>query len=81
MIEKKIFSCLKTIFKNEKIPKKITNLEYGNFKSWDSLAHLNFLLTIEKKFKIKFTSQDICKLSIAKMDSLKKLINKKINCN
>ena len=52
MIEKKIFSCLKTIFKKEKIPKKITNLEYGNFKSWDSLAHLNLLFTIEKKFNV-----------------------------
>ena len=52
MIEKKIFSCLKTIFKKEKIPKKITNLEYGNFKSWVSLAHLNLLFTIEKKFNV-----------------------------
>ena len=52
MIEKKIFSCLKTIFDQEKIPKEITNLEYGNFKSWDSLAHLNLLFTIKKKFNV-----------------------------
>ena len=66
MIEKKIFSCLKMIFKKEKIPKKITNLEYGSFKSWDSLSHLNLLLTIERKFKIKFALNEMYELSSVK---------------
>ena len=75
MIEEKIFSCLKTIFDQEKIPKEITNLEYGNFKSWDSLAHLNLLLTIEKKFKIKFTLKEMYELRSVK--EIIKLIEKK----
>lgn len=54
MIEKKLHHCLKKIFKNNKIPKNIKNLKIGSFKSWDSLSHLNLLLIIEKKFKIKF---------------------------
>ena len=75
MIEKKIFSCLKTIFKKEKIPKKITNLEYGNFKSWVSLAHLNLMLTIEKKFKIKFSLNEMYELRSVK--EIIKVIEKK----
>lgn len=75
MIEKKIFSCLKTIFDQEKIPKEITNLEYGNFKSWDSLAHLNLLLTIEKKFKIKFSLNEMYELRSVK--EIIKVIEKK----
>ena len=75
MIEKKIFSCLKTIFKKEKIPKKITNLKYGDFKSWDSLSHLNLLLTIEKKFKIKFALKEMYELRSVK--EIIKLIEKK----
>ena len=75
MIEKKIFSCLKTIFDQEKIPKEITNLEYGNFKSWDSLAHLNLMLTIEKKFKIKFALNEMYELRSVK--EIIKVIEKK----
>jgi acyl carrier protein len=75
MIEKKISFCLKTIFKKEKIPKRITNLEYGNFKSWDSLAHLNLLLTIERKFKIKFTLNEMYELRSVK--EIIKVIEKK----
>ena len=75
MIEKKIFSCLKTIFKKEKIPKKITNLKYGDFKSWDSLAHLNLMLTIEKKFKIKFSLNEMYELRSVK--EIIKVIEKK----
>jgi|TARA_B100001964_G_scaffold88649_1_gene99712 acyl carrier protein len=75
MIEKKISSCLKTIFKKEKIPKKITNLKYGNFKSWDSLNHLNLLLTIEKKFKIRFALNEMYELRSVK--EIIKVIEKK----
>ena len=75
MIEKKIFLCLKTIFEKEKIPKKITDLEYGDFKSWDSLAHLNLLLTIEKKFKIKFSLNEMYELKRVK--EIIKVIEKK----
>ena len=59
MIEKKIMKCLKLVFKNKKIPKNSKNLKLGSFPEWDSLAHLNFLLTIEKEFKIKFPLKKI----------------------
>ena len=59
MIEKKLFDILKKIFKTEKVPKDIKKLKFGSFKSWDSLAHLNLLLLIEKDFKIKFPLKEM----------------------
>ena len=59
MIEKKLFNILKKIFKTEKVPKDIKKLKFGSFKSWDSLAHLNLLLLIEKDFKIKFPLKEM----------------------
>ena len=66
MIEKKILICLREIFKKEKIPKNVNNLELGSLKSWDSLSHLNLLLVIEKKFKIKFTLDQMYELRTIK---------------
>ena len=66
MIEKKIYNFLKIIFKNNKIPKNIKNLKIGSFKSWDSLSHLNLLLTIEKEFKIKFPLKKIYEIRTIK---------------
>lgn len=54
MIEKKIKDCLSKIFPSRKF-NNISNLKIGSFKDWDSLAHLNLLLNIEKKFQFKFT--------------------------
>mgnify|MGYP001189299258 FL=1 len=65
MIDKKIRDCLKKTFPKENVKKKITNLKIGSFKNWDSLAHLNLLILLEKSFKIKF--------SIEEMTSLKKI--------
>ena len=65
MIKKKITECLIKTFPKERIKKNIDDLKVGSFKKWDSLAHLNLLLLIEKKFKIKF--------SIDEMTSLKKI--------
>ena len=59
MVEKKLIQNLKKIFKTEKIPKDIKKLKFGSFKSWDSMAHLNFLLQVEKDFKVKFPLKDM----------------------
>ena len=53
MINKKIKKCINRIFPKENV-KNINKLKIGSFKNWDSLAHLNLLLIIEKEFKIKF---------------------------
>ena len=59
VVEKKLIQTLKKIFKTEKIPKDIKKLKFGSFKSWDSMAHLNFLLQVEKDFKVKFPLKDM----------------------
>tara|TARA_B000000460_G_scaffold66232_1_gene45331 strand:- start:245 stop:475 length:231 start_codon:yes stop_codon:yes gene_type:complete len=66
MIKKNLLNCLKEIFRKERIPKNIKNLQFGSFDSWDSLAHLNLLLLIEKKFKIKFSLEEMYKIKTVK---------------
>ena len=34
-----------------------------NTPGWDSIGHVNFLLNIEKEFKVKFTTNDFFKLN------------------
>lgn len=61
-MEKKVLSCFKKVFKNFKIPKDINKIKMENIKQWDSLGHINLLLEIEKKFKIKFSMKEISEL-------------------
>lgn len=61
--------------KIKNISNKLNLLDSGII---DSLDFVKFISQVEKRFKIKFSSQDISKLSIANLEILKKLINKKI---
>lgn len=76
-MEKIIINCLKKVFKNSKLPKKLDNLKMGNYNPWDSLSHINLLLEIEKKLKIKFSMKEISELNtfkkiVSKVKKLKK---------
>lgn len=51
MIEKKIIKIIQEFIKEKKIKK---NISLNKIKRWDSLNHLNILMEIEKKLKIKF---------------------------
>ena len=66
MIKKNLSNCLKEIFGKKRIPKNIENLKFGSFDSWDSLTHLNLLLLIEKKFKVKFSFEEMYKIKTIK---------------
>ena len=66
MIKKNLLNCLKEIFRKERIPKNIENLQFGSLDSWDSLSHLNLLLLIEKKFKVKFSFEEMYKIKTIK---------------
>tara|TARA_Y100000992_G_C20893924_1_gene317703 strand:- start:146 stop:376 length:231 start_codon:yes stop_codon:yes gene_type:complete len=76
MVDKKIINALNKVFPKNKLPKNIDNLKIGSFKTWDSLAHLNFLLIIEKQFKIKFSINEMTTLK--KIKDIKKKIQSKI---
>ena len=65
-MKKKLKSCLEVVFKKEKIPNDIKKLKFGSFNSWDSLSHLNLLLVTEKKFKIKFSLDEMYKIKTVK---------------
>ncbi len=60
-IHKQLILILKETFPKEKIKKK-ENPKAGDFEKWDSLGHLNFLLAVEKSYKIKFSMQHMLKL-------------------
>ena len=53
----------------KKIIRNIKNLKIGSFNNWDSIAHLNLILNIEKKYRLRFTIDEI-----TKMNSVKKII-------
>ena len=74
----KINSNLKEILKKTFPKAKITpkkNLKAGDFEEWDSLGHLNFLLSVEKIFKIKFSMEEM--LEIKNFDEISRIIKKK----
>lgn len=64
---------MKQIEKNLKIilgkflninPNKIdSNTNTDNNSNWDSVVHLNILIEVEKKFKIRFTNKEINELN------------------
>ena len=47
-----------------------------NVPEWDSLNNLNFLLRVEKKFKFKFSVEEMTELKSIK--SILKVINKNV---
>ena len=56
MIKKKIIKILKMlnfffkeVLKNKKLKKNFIDLRIGDIPEWDSMSHINFLLSIEKE--------------------------------
>jgi len=49
----------------------------SDVEGWDSLSHVRFLLTIEKEFRVKFTTSEIGKLS--KVADLVALLESKLD--
>lgn len=71
----KIIRELEPIFINsckykKKLKKNFINFQIGNPEMWDSINHVNFLLNIENKFKIKFNEKEFIN-----SNSIKKIIN------
>ena len=65
----------KKLFKDQlKINIKSTSKIY-DYKEWDSIANFNLLLAIEKKFKIKLSSQEFNNLNSYK--EILKVVTKK----
>lgn len=62
MDDEQIYARLSEIFENifDEGPINITpELSAKDIDGWDSLTHIRLILTIEKAFKIKFTTSEI----------------------
>ena len=66
---------LKKIFKIELKINVKKNSKIYDYEKWDSIGNFNLLLSIEKKFKIKFSSQEFNKLNSLK--EIKKVVANK----
>ena len=63
MIKKKLEKIFKKSFKKVKLNKNFDKMTMHNTTGWDSVGHVNFLLSIENEFKVKFTTNDFFKLN------------------
>jgi acyl carrier protein len=65
MDKPQIYARLKEIFEDVFDEESITvtpELSAKDVEGWDSLAHIRLLLTVEKAFKIKFSTSEVAKL-------------------
>jgi acyl carrier protein len=65
MDEAQIYSRLATIFEDvfdETSIEMTPEISAKDVDGWDSLTHIRLLLTVEKAFKIKFSTSEIGKL-------------------
>ena len=73
--KKYLVTELKKLFKSElKVNVKENDKIYDNEK-WDSIGNFNLLLSVEKKFKIKFNPQEFNQLNSFKQ--ILKIVRKK----
>ena len=73
--EKKLIYLIEKKLKIRKID--IRTLGHGKHEKWDSLAHLNLLLEIERVFGFKFTMKEMTQINsfkeiLSKVKKLKK---------
>ena len=55
----------------------MTSLNFKNIKNWDSLAQVALIISIERKFKLKFSVKEVD--SLKNIGDMVKLIMTKIN--
>ena len=77
-MRKKIYKILEKVDKKIKVTNYAKDAEVGQTKHWGSLSHLNFLISIEENFKIRFSSHEMTNIkSISDVE--KSLKKRKIN--
>ena len=76
-MKRKLYKILQSVDKRIKIKDKdkTSNLEVGKVKFWDSLSHLNFMLAVEEKFKIRFTISEMT--NIKTINQIEKVLSKR----
>ena len=74
LITKKLQKILIGFFKNNELKIK-NNTKIKDIKGWDSLNHVKIIVLLEKKFKMKFSGDQIYKIKNIN-DILKNIIKK-----
>ena len=74
LITKKLQKILIGFFKNKEL-KINNNTKIKDIKGWDSLNHVKIIVLLEKKFKMKFSGDQIYKIKNIN-DILKNIIKK-----
>ncbi len=52
------------------------NLTMNNVKNWDSLSHMNLIVTIEEEFKIELSGDEIAEMTT--FDQIREIVQKHI---
>ncbi|EGA8624430.1 acyl carrier protein [Campylobacter jejuni] len=74
-MEKQFYEILKNILKIE--VNEHTNLSMNNCPEWNSLAHIDIIMSLEEEFEIKFDKEKLTELNSQNMllKEIKKLKN------
>ncbi len=74
-MRKKIYKILEKVDKRIKIKNYNLDSQVGDIKYWDSLSHLNFLMSLEEKFQIRFSTFEMT--NIKSISDIEKSLNKR----
>ncbi|EPC1978189.1 acyl carrier protein [Campylobacter jejuni] len=74
-MEKQFYEILKNILEIE--VNEHTNLSMNNYPEWNSLAHIDIIMSLEEEFEIKFDKEKLTELNSQNMllKEIKKLKN------
>ncbi|ELE7161789.1 acyl carrier protein [Campylobacter jejuni] len=74
-MEKQFYEILKNILEIE--VNEYTNLSMNNCSEWNSLAHIDIIMSLEEEFEIKFDKEKLTELNSQNMllKEIKKLKN------
>ena len=74
-MRKKIYKILEIVDKRIKIKNYNLDAQVGDIKHWDSLSHLNFLMGLEEKFQIRFSTFEMT--NIKSISDVEKCLKKR----
>ena len=78
-VQDNIQSIFRNVFGDDELVLR-DDLTADDVEGWDSLAHLNLIIAIEKRFRIKFANAEISRLKEPgqNVGTLIELVNRKV---
>ena len=55
------------VMEREPLPDNFEDLKFGDIPEWDSLANMNFLMSIENAFSVRFSFDEMSELISIKL--------------